>query len=131
MQFQRRIKGCQASRIPVVDRRRLSCSTENCGREFNSPMLLLVHQLDSGHLDNLCCMCYKTFSRKPDLRRHIKSLHLQQQFSCFQCEEKRTYSRRDSLYCHQLKHHGMVTCDQCGAGFNKVKWLKEHLNKHF
>ena len=102
----------------------------SCGVEFNSSMLLLVHQFENRHLDDWCCVCHKTFGQRGNLRRHIQSQHLQQQFPCYQCTDRRTFTRRENLHAHQLKHHGMITCEKCGAGFNEVKWWKEHLTKH-
>ena len=109
---------------------KLICTANNCGKEFSSAMLLLVHQFETNHLGIQCSLCNKTFCSSPVLRRHVKSVHLNEQHLCIMCTKKRTFNRLDNLYKHQLKCHGMVQCDKCGAGFNETKWLKEHAAKH-
>ena len=106
------------------------CLSENCGKVFTSSMLLLFHQFSDKHLGLLCCVCNKTFSFQQTLRRHIKSAHLQEQHVCSQCPDQRSYTRRDKLNAHQLKYHGMIMCDKCGAGFSETKWLKDHITKY-
>ena len=106
------------------------CPRGNCGKEFTSAMFLILHQLADKHLDRLCCVCNKTFSQKHHLRRHIKSVHLQEQHVCSQCPDQRSFTRTDALYAHQLMHHGMIICNYCGAGFGEAKWLKDHVSKY-
>ena len=107
------------------------CDFEGCGREFNSALLLLIHQLETAHLNLRCTVCQNSFSRKSDVKRHITSMHLLQgQFECIHCPNGKRFNRLDGLHKHQLKHHGVVICDQCGARFNEVKWLKDHVIKY-
>ena len=102
------------------------CWITNCGKEFSSAMLLMVHQYESGHLDFMCCLCNGAFSRKDILRRHIKSLHLQEHFTCLRCIEQRTFDRKDHFRKHQLQVHGSVLCEVCGEAFLETKSLKAH-----
>ena len=106
------------------------CQYRYCGRQFASSMLLLFHQFADQHLDLLCCVCNKTFNFKHHLKRHIKSAHLQEQHICTQCPDRRSFTRKDKLNAHQLKQHGMIVCDQCGAGFSEGKWLRDHVSKY-
>ena len=48
---------------------------DRCGREFNTAMLLLVHQFEHNHLDVFFCVCDRTLSTKASLRRHVKAVH--------------------------------------------------------
>ncbi len=110
---------------------RYSCWTRSCEREFDTPEQLLEHQFESNHLDYMCCVCDKVFSRKDILRRHIKSLHLKEVFVCQQCADHRTFNRQDHFRKHQLQAHGMVLCPTCGAGFTETKALTAHVvNEH-
>ena len=118
------------SNVKTEDTGVVHCLYENCGREFSSPLRLLVHQYESNHLSVLCFVCDKSFSRRENLRRHIKSLHLQEEHVCDQCIERRCYNRSDNLFAHQMKVHGMVRCKYCAAGFTDIKCLKEHMTMH-
>ena len=86
-----------------------------------------MHQYENGHLDYLCCVCNRVFSRKDILRRHVKSLHFLEHFQCSQCVENRTFNRKDHYRAHQLKVHGLVLCEECGIGFTETKSLKRHI----
>ena len=90
-------------------------------------MLLLYHQLEDKHLTLLCVACDKQFANSSHLRRHIRSMHLQEKFICLQCQDQRIFTRKDSCRDHQLKVHGCVQCDICGGGFTSLKLLKEHV----
>ena len=103
------------------------CWNGTCRNEYNSPSQLLMHQYEQGHLDYLCCVCNRAFSRKDILRRHVKSLHLKEHFQCSQCTEVRKFNRKDHYRSHQLKVHGTVLCEECGAGFRETKSLKHHI----
>ena len=102
-------------------------SCEKCNKEFNSAMPLLYHQMENKHLGFLCCVCDQPFIHKGHLRRHVQSVHLKEQFVCFQCPDKRIFTRKDKCREHQLKNHGVIQCDSCGGGFTSSKLLKEHI----
>ena len=105
------------------------CFSGSCREEFNSSTLLLGHQFHQNHLGIFCCVCNRSYSRKDKLRRHVLSIHMQQQFPCSLCPEKRTYNRKDYLTAHQMKKHGMVACLECGNTFLSTNWLYEHVSK--
>ena len=85
---------------------KLRCLKGSCGQDFSSVKLLLAHQYEKYHLANLCSACDKTFTELKTLRRHIKSLHLQEQFVCQQCLEVHSFNKRDNFFVHQLKCYG-------------------------
>ena len=82
------------------------CPFEDCHRECTSPLMLLMHQFENNHLDFYCCVCANTFTQKGNLRRHIKSAHLQEHYKCSQCPERRSFTREGALHAHELKVHG-------------------------
>ena len=105
------------------------CFSGNCRKEFDSGILLLGHQLHYSHLGIFCCVCNRSYSRKDKLRRHVLSIHTQQQFTCSLCPEKRTCNRKDALMAHQMKVHGVVACLDCGNAFRSTQLLAEHTSQ--
>ena len=106
---------------------KLQCLTESCGANFSSVMLLLSHEYENNHLDDHCCACDKKFTEVKNLRRHIKSLYLLEQYVCQQCPKVHSFNRRDNFFVHQLRFRGKVLCEHCGAGFTDLKDLKDHV----
>ncbi len=102
------------------------CASENCRMDFKTAMELLVHQYTNGHLNNYCCICNRSYGQRTNFRRHVRSKHLQENFTCSRCPSQPTFARSDSFHNHQLKLHGMVLCELCKAGFTSVKLMNEH-----
>ncbi len=77
-------------------------------------------------------MCGRVFSDRPTLRRHVRSVHLREKFTCTLCEgEGRTFNRRDHYRAHQRKAHGNLQCEECELRFIdgrtlRMHWLQEH-----
>ncbi|CAH1776312.1 unnamed protein product [Owenia fusiformis] len=67
--------------------------------------------------DLVCNICYKTFANAGNLRRHIRSAHLNQSFQCLKCNKSFNYSSN-------LKRHSK-TCQ----GLNSTTRSKELTNK--
>lgn len=101
---------------------------DRCSVQCESPLQLLWHQYESAHLGTECCVCSVVFTRTQSLRRHISSVHDRPQLACPQCPMY--FGRMDKLKNHQLKFHGMVLCEVCGAGFTDLKCLKQHMVEH-
>ena len=74
----------------------------------------------NGHF--ICSLCDTKYSTKDSLGRHIKSVHVKKRLKCLECQSKRTFNSKDALNMHQLRKHGVVTCDDCGLCFSETKW---------
>ena len=109
---------------------RYSCWKVGCDKEYDSSFSLLIHQYENGHLGLVCCVCDKRFASKKTLRRHVKSMHLQEEYVCAQCPDERIFNRKDRCRNHQLKVHGLVLCEICCEGFTDLKLLTEHTFTH-
>ncbi|KXJ22829.1 Zinc finger and SCAN domain-containing protein 22 [Exaiptasia diaphana] len=77
-----------------------------------------------------CQTCGKTFSRKDNLKRHMKVHQKEQKHQCVRCGKK--FSRRDYLVKHQKVHEKHVVdrefkCNNCGQTFSSVGELRSHL----
>lgn len=106
------------------------CSEPTCYREFTSPLLLAGHQYETDHFNVTCDTCGVTFVTKRNLRRHLKSLHLQEEYVCTQCPQRKVFNRKDRRIYHELTIHGVVKCDVCYEGFTDKKLLREHVLTH-
>ncbi len=73
-------------------------------------------------------MCDKKYMRPNELKRHIRSIHAGEVFTCSLCGK--TFNREDVLKAHQLKTHGMVMCKFCESGFTNRTHLKDHVEKY-
>ncbi len=104
------------------------CPKDGCQEKFSDKESLFNHQYSTGHFDNYCVLCEKTYSSSGVLNRHVKSIHGGETHVCWMCPK--SYNRKDSLYSHQFKDHGLATCRQCNAAFQTKEQLSEHLKLH-
>eukprot|EP00184_Porphyridium_aerugineum_P007365 CAMPEP_0184706852 /NCGR_PEP_ID=MMETSP0313-20130426/36975_1 /TAXON_ID=2792 /ORGANISM="Porphyridium aerugineum, Strain SAG 1380-2" /LENGTH=780 /DNA_ID=CAMNT_0027168419 /DNA_START=711 /DNA_END=3053 /DNA_ORIENTATION=- len=76
-----------------------------------------------------CKICSQPFSRKHDLKRHIKTIHLRERsFKCNSCESK--FKRRQHLESHVKTVHeksSSFVCDRCGKVFTADSTRRRHL----
>ena len=102
----------------------LQCLT--CNFVFPSREAILQHQLATRHMNLQCAACGKEFSEYAVLKRHISTVHQNVTFSCRYCSAK--YNRRDNFRQHQLKTHGLLTCEICDRIYNDFRELSRHIS---
>ena len=79
-----------------------------------------------------CDKCDASFTGKYELKRHERSLHFGQKFSCCMCQKE--FSRKDNLVIHEkIKHKAVIKkpipsyqCCDCSEKFLK----RSHLTRH-
>jgi len=74
-----------------------------------------------------CERCAKEFSEERSLSRHVKTVHMSENFICGLCNKN--FSRRDSLNFHTKLVHKEIRrfqCEKCDKRFKR----KQHLDKH-
>ena len=81
--------------------------------------------------DLKCYQCSTIFNTKPELIRHIESVHYKEYVDCTDCDE--TFSRKDSFEAHKKLQHSKSSnlvktwkCLKCGEIFTMKKNLKRH-----
>lgn len=90
------------------------CKHEGCNKEFMRTWNLLDHvRMHEGIKPNICPYCYKGFTQRSNLRKHLK-IHVNP----------------------ELEHRKRYTCDDCGAKYTerynyKVRQLKNNLKDYF
>ena len=72
--------------------------------------------------DSTCSDCGKQFSRKDDLKRHKKSVHV-----CTQCDLK--FCTINNLRKHISSKHVIISCKVCGETFTRKSSLEAHTRK--
>ena len=72
--------------------------------------------------DSTCSDCGKQFSRKDDLKRHKKSVHV-----CTQCDQK--FCTINNLRKHISSKHVIISCKVCGETFTRKSSLEAHTRK--
>lgn len=80
-------------------------------------------------LDNRTCnICQKSFGRKDNLVRHLKT-HDNSLFSCRSCHQ--FYDTQEKLDDHRKRKHGSdYLCVTCGKIFRSLSTLTEHSKRH-
>eukprot|EP00184_Porphyridium_aerugineum_P002232 CAMPEP_0184697352 /NCGR_PEP_ID=MMETSP0313-20130426/4338_1 /TAXON_ID=2792 /ORGANISM="Porphyridium aerugineum, Strain SAG 1380-2" /LENGTH=526 /DNA_ID=CAMNT_0027156131 /DNA_START=155 /DNA_END=1735 /DNA_ORIENTATION=- len=78
---------------------------------------------------NLCKLCGSQFSRKHDLKRHVRTRHLHQfDFRCEICGS--TFDRKQTLDLHYKQVHensGLFQCPKCESTFTTNSSRRRHL----
>ena len=77
-----------------------------------------------------CKVCRKSFSRKSELERHMKTHTGVKPYNCTFCKMK--FSQKSNLKRHTLTHTGVkpYNCALCGKGFSQKYNLKQHSHIH-
>ena len=81
-----------------------------------------------------CQYCDKSFSRKPDAKRHIESIHFQKKHFCSYCEK--AFSQKSQMNRHikdkhlNRGHHKRHVCNLC-CNLCRISFIqKSHLTQH-
>lgn len=103
-----------------------------CAQSFDNPSDLKVHQSVHG-TDLVCLICFKKFTGRQVLKRHLKIHFLKKSHLCKICGK--TFAESHALTKH-LRHHSGVPrekkhiCEECGQSFSEPYYLNIHLRKH-
>lgn len=110
---------------------------EICGEKFENWSQLVkhrnVHRSDQKSKFTCDC-CDKTFSRKPNIKEHMK-IHTMRDtvFMCHYENCPKFYTALRNLNAHiRAKHEGKAgwTCDECGQQLSTKQRLVQHLQAH-
>ena len=73
-----------------------------------------------------CELCGDRFTRKNDVKRHMKLIHEKpRNFQCEQCEKY--FLSEDNLRTHQEKHSRELKCRKCDHLFGKKAYYDNHI----
>ncbi|XP_029643971.1 zinc finger protein 433-like [Octopus sinensis] len=103
-----------------------------CYRTFTARNNLKRHiRLHTGYKPYTCNICSSSFTRKDDLKFHLLKHNYDKPYRCNQCGKG--YMDRSCLANHMLNEHScklMHVCPQCGEGFNNTHMFMEHKKSH-
>ncbi|XP_051169079.1 protein suppressor of hairy wing-like isoform X2 [Leptopilina boulardi] len=111
---------------------------ERCDKYFSRSYHLNRHKLQSGCHGELqttfsCQVCNKEFTRKDNLREHLRSHagnQKRQKKQCSQCPKE--FYTTQQLIIHERMHTGEkpINCDLCDKSFNSTLAMKKHRRVH-
>lgn len=103
-----------------------------CYRTFTARNNLKRHiRLHTGYKPYTCNICSNSFTRKDDLKFHLLKHNYDKPYRCNQCNKG--YMDRSCLSNHMRNEHNcklMHVCPQCGEGFNNTHVFMEHKKTH-
>lgn len=108
------------------------CSCELCGKTYKDQYILKMH-VKMVHMpaDVLfeCTVCFKKFTRKAHLKRHLRIHEAEKPFKCPHCEYRGC--ERSDISKHILIHEEPKhVCKVCGKAFRHIKNKELHLKRH-
>uniref|UniRef100_A0A0B7BG16 C2H2-type domain-containing protein n=1 Tax=Arion vulgaris TaxID=1028688 RepID=A0A0B7BG16_9EUPU len=117
--------------LHVQEKHDLHCCT-HCFRTFTAKNNLNRHmRRHTGQRPYECSQCSRSFFRRDDLKGHMLRHSYNKPFRCSLC--KKGYTDRACVKNHMAKEHrSRLThvCPQCGESFNKEDAFTEHKRSH-
>ena len=72
-----------------------------------------------------CDQCYKTFQFKPQLKNHVKNVHVMNYSECDLC--RKTFAKVTNLKRHMAVAHNLTfVCESCEIAFKTLNELQTH-----
>ena len=99
-----------------------------CHQLLNTPDSVTKHAYDE-HGVYSCSICFRTFTAKNNMKRHIRLHTGQKPYKCPHCPL--TFARRDDLKGHKLRHDYTkpYRCGICKKGYTDRACVKNHMAK--
>ena len=111
----------------------VSCYCNNCGQEFETVGLLVVHVSQvhgAAEKSRECSFCHKQFKVAAMCVRHERTHTGEKPFSCGVC--RASFPQGYTLTRHLRSHTNEIPfqCRFCGKGFKRSDRLTEHVRSH-
>lgn len=84
--------------------------------------------------DHVCHICKNIYASQANLKRHLKTVHVKQEFKCDVCHavlnNQRGLSYHKKTHSKQTKEQQKLSCDICGRVESSKESLDMHLDMH-
>lgn len=111
---------------------RYECSYTGCGRSFNRPYTLKMHELiHTGEKPFICGICGEGFRQSGTRLNHIRAKHTKERpYQCPYC--RKTFTHKSSITVHIRIHTKQKPhqCEQCGRRFTDRATYLKHQTIH-
>uniref|UniRef100_A0A2C9KDX2 C2H2-type domain-containing protein n=1 Tax=Biomphalaria glabrata TaxID=6526 RepID=A0A2C9KDX2_BIOGL len=110
-----------------------SCTCSTCGKVYKDMYILKMH-IKMVHMPAEvlfeCDVCWKKFTRKAHLKRHLRIHDPEKPYKCSVCDYRGC--ERSDISKHMLIHQDPKhACERCGKTFRHIKNKELHVKRHF